>query len=279
MGMMKTLSRVFHRNGGGGGTRNGRHSRTDFDAEAFALRTGLGQLTPEQAVEVQSTFANGVLASPDVHADLDDGDHDDGGGGKGNGNAPGALAPPPPTPRNKQELIAELTQNYREVLSLVRKVDDHLDRQDQRSERLLELAEQLPAAADTLEQIRKRNVELNVSVRDLIAAVNDSAGKAGTNAEEHLKSLGQIQAQLEQAGKSEERTAAAFNEFRASVKTIAGSNTNLAGVLERMNQRDLGRDLRLQDMIARTQRWTIILVLLSGAGVAAAVTAVLIVTL
>lgn len=279
MGMMRTLSRVFHRNGGGGGgggTRNGRHSRSDFDAETFALRTGLGQLTPEQAVEVQSSFANGTLVNPDAAgADLDDDDF-----GGGNGHGPLAHASPlPPAPRNKQELIAELTQNYREVLSLVRKVDDHLDRQDQRSERLLELAEQLPAAADTLEQIRKRNVELNVSVRDLIAAVHDSAGKAGSSAEEQLKSLGQIQAQLEQHGKSEERTAAAFNEFRASVKTIAGSNTNLAGVLERMNQRDLGRDLRLQDMIARTQRWTIILVLLSGAGVAAAVTAVLIVTL
>src|SRR5690606_30305278 len=102
-----------------------------------------------------------------------------------------------------------------------------------------------------------------VSVRDLITAMNESAGKAGAHAEDQLKALSQIQAQLEQAGKSEERTAAAFNEFRSTVKTIAGANTNLATVLERMNQRDLGRDLRLQDMIARTQRWTMTLAVLS----------------
>lgn len=271
MGMMRTISRVFHRNGG---SRDGRHAYGDFDSETFALRTGLGQLSPEEAVEVQSTFANGSLAAHlGAEAESDGGGAGPGAGGLATQNAQ------PPTPRNKQELIAELTQNYREVLSLVRKVDEHLDRQDQRSQRLLELAEQLPAAADTLEQIRKRNVEINVSVRDLIAAVNDSTGKAGANAEEHLKSLAQIHAQLEQAGKSEERTAAAFNEFRSTVKTIAGSNTNLATVLERMNQRDLGRDLRLQDMIARTQRWTIILALLTTTGVAAAVTAVLVVAL
>lgn len=272
MGMMRTISRVFHRNGG---TREGRQAYADFDAETFALRTGLGQLSPEEAVEVQSTFANGSLASHLGAETEEDGARPGPGGGGLSTQAPG----PAPAPRNKQELIAELTQNYREVLSLVRKVDEHLDRQDHRSQRLLELAEQLPAAADTLEQIRKRNVEINVSVRDLIAAVNDSTGKAGASAEEHLKSLAQIHAQLEQAGKSEERAAAAFNEFRATVKTIAGSNTNLATVLERMNQRDLGRDLRLQDMIARTQRWTIILALLTTTGVAAAVTAVLIVVL
>ena len=43
-------------------------------------------------------------------------------------------------PRNRQELVKELQKNYAEVLGLVRKVDDHLDTQTHRSERLLELA-------------------------------------------------------------------------------------------------------------------------------------------
>ncbi|MEN0020042.1 MAG: hypothetical protein AAF747_04060 [Planctomycetota bacterium] len=174
------------------------------------------------------------------------------------------------TPKNRQELLAELQRNYAEVVTLVRKVDTHLDQQDRRSQRMLEIAESIPGALENLTAVRAQNEQLTKAVDDMVRTLNDGNKQADESAGAQLQALGQVRSLLENAGESERRVAESLDEFRSTIGDVASSTQNLGDVLETISTRESTRDEKLANVIQQSQRsfWTaLILAVLCLAGV------------
>lgn len=190
------------------------------------------------------------------------------------GDVPGDVPPPPPafranvpaefdddslepvrTPKNRQELIEELQKNYAEVVTLVRKMDGHLDRQDKRSVRLLEIAETLPTAIEDLSAIRNQHSKLSEAIDSLTAATkqNSSSNEAAQSLQ--IQALGEVRSLLESSEGHERRVAESLDEFKASIGEVATSTGKLGGVLEGMDSRQARRENELKAAIESGQKW------------------------
>ncbi len=171
-----------------------------------------------------------------------------------------------PTPRSRQELIEELQRNYTEVLGLVRKVDNHLDEQRDRGERLLAITRAVPDALDAVPALRTQADAIGRTVERLVevARASDEHAVAAVN---ELIALGERLRSIDARG---EALTGAVGEFRGSVQAMARSgerlNENLTGL-----QRDAAlREDRLMSCLERQQRWLILALSLCGVGVALA---------
>ncbi len=190
------------------------------------------------------------------------------------GDLSGDVPPPPPafranvptaerddsldpvrTPKNRQELIEELQKNYAEVVTLVRKMDGHLDRQDKRSVRLLEIAETLPTAIEDLSAIRQQHSKLAEAIDSLTAATKQSSSSNEAAQSMQIKALGEVRSLMEQSEGHERRVAESLDEFKASIGEVATSTGRLGGVLEGMDSRQARRENELRQAIVSGQKW------------------------
>ena len=202
---------------------------------------------------------------------------------------------------SRQDLIDELRGNYAEVIDLVRRVNSHLDSQadrldaqDRRAERLAEIAEKIPEALAVLPQIREQNerlVELSgrmvEAISELASATRDGQrsiedafieqARAGREAAERSESLLARSAEIQQrAAEAQDQSVASLGELG---QTLGASSDRMAGLLNDMQHRAGERDAHLAEMIARSQRWFILaMVLCVSAIVIAGVAVVMILT-
>jgi len=159
------------------------------------------------------------------------------------------------TPRNRQELVEELQKSYSEVVTLIRKVDGHLDSQDKRSERLLEIAESIPTALQDLSEIRKQHSQLAEAIDRLSETTRESAARGDTARSQQLEALGEVRSILQSAGEHERRVADSLDEFKSSIGDVAVSTGKLGGVLEGMEARQQRREDDLRQAIESGQKW------------------------
>lgn len=172
---------------------------------------------------------------------------------------------------SKQELIAELQKSYSEVISMVRKLDDHLDRHESRSTKMMEVADRLTTAMDGIERAEDRHVEIVGAIGALAKAVREGQDQADHRHEAELSSLARIEAVLERCDATDQATRMTLDELRAGIDSMGHSQDRLGSVLERMHARDESRDERLEEMVTRTSKLMIALVAICGVGVAAAI--------
>lgn len=159
------------------------------------------------------------------------------------------------TPRNRQELVEELQKSYAEVVTLIRKVDGHLDSQDKRSERLLQIAETLPTALQDLSEIRRQHTQLAEAIDRLTESTRESASRSDAARSQQLEALGEVRSLLHSAGEHERRVADSLDEFKSSIGEVAISTGKLGGVLEGMEARQQRREDDLRQAIESGQKW------------------------
>jgi hypothetical protein len=159
------------------------------------------------------------------------------------------------TPRNKQELVEELQKSYAEVVTLIRKVDGHLDSQDKRSERLLTIAETLPAALEDLSEVRRQHAQLAEAIDRLTQATREGTTKSESSRAAQLETLGEVRTLLQSAGDHERRVADSLDEFKGSIVQVATSTDKLGAVLEGMDSRQQRRENDLRQAIESGQKW------------------------
>ena len=167
-----------------------------------------------------------------------------------------ALKPAPlveKTPRSRQELVAELQRNYKEVLGIVRKVDAHLDGQGQRSQRLAEIAERLPGAADDLTALRAGQGEVHAAIATVAAAMQSRDAVLTTGQRSMLERLGEIRALMRESAESERQLLGSLVEFRDVVSGMTGATDRLATAVERIEQRETERADRVVEAILATR--------------------------
>ncbi|MEM9084228.1 MAG: hypothetical protein AAGB34_11575 [Planctomycetota bacterium] len=163
---------------------------------------------------------------------------------------PRALAPR--APRNKQELFEELQKNYTEVVELVRKVDGHLDREQHRSARVMEVIDRFDAIIPTL-QSRPR--ELNDTARELnetlISAIRESDG---SNAKQIAEAVTQVELQLQTSGKSQAELVHTMAAFRETIGRLATSNEQSDELLRSVTLRNDEREQELSKLVSSSRR-------------------------
>lgn len=167
--------------------------------------------------------------------------------------AGGAGAPAVVSRKSRQELMDDLEKSYREVVELVRKVDAHLDKADQRAERMGELADQLLRAVENLpsrehdEQARQRQIEL------LSQMVEEQ--RAGVDRLDNT--LARLGVQAEVAGQSHEQLVMTMAEFRETMCDVSRASGRSAQAIEASTEQKRQADERLARAIVGNQRWMI----------------------
>lgn len=167
----------------------------------------------------------------------------------------------------KQELFEELRRNYAEVLELVRKVDGHLDLQQQRSERLLQIAERIPEALATLPELRKQNDR----VIDALDRIAETADMQTQYAEGASRNLDRACDHLERGAAAQESLTGSLDEFRTAVHEMSGAQSRVSDTIESVQRNADERAARLAESIERSQRWIIIAVAMSAVGLLGAI--------
>ncbi len=154
--------------------------------------------------------------------------------------------------RNKQELLDDLERRYHEVVELVRKVDAHLDKADERADRTADLARRLLDAVERLsssdsEHDQRRHAEHVELLNRLIQTQSSGADRLDTT-------LTRLGAQAEAAGHSREQLVMTMAEFRETMSDVARSNARGASALEEGARLQHERDERLSTIIGANQR-------------------------
>lgn len=163
--------------------------------------------------------------------------------------------PDPEAEREKQlsrkEVIAELQKNYNEVLQLIRKVDQHLDKQEERSRELMLLADRTAKAVESLPAIREQGDELNRAVTDLAkAAAEHHAGVR--EGQERIAST--VLDQTGTLGKQTEVIGTLHDSVRDSVGGMTQATGRLGEAIATMRDADREREAQLSGLLNRAQK-------------------------
>lgn len=162
--------------------------------------------------------------------------------------SPVAASSVPPAPKSKGEMLAELQKNYAEVMELIRKVNSHLDEQAGRSQRLMEIAERIPEALDTLPELRSQNERI-------IEALRDAAEEARSRDDRSAQTLDRLGDRLEESRESDRVLVGTMAEFRGTLREMADTNERTGATLSDMNQRNAAREQELHNILLLTRRW------------------------
>lgn len=163
---------------------------------------------------------------------------------------------PAPTPRrSRQEMMDELEQNYREVLEIVRKFDGHLDKADERAQRMADIADRMLEAAERIPAaINENAAERHAEQIELLRAISESGREGSERVEQALVRLG---VQHEVASQSHEQLVTSMADFRETMSDVGRTNRRTAEALETGNRQKQESDERLSAIIVGNQRWMI----------------------
>ncbi|MEO1602920.1 MAG: hypothetical protein AAFU49_21115 [Pseudomonadota bacterium] len=215
----------------------------------------LGTLSPNEPVKIDlsdspaanPTGANPTGANPTVKVPS--------AGKPGDGKLRGA----PPTELVKAEEVRdalkdELRDSYEMAISLAEKVDKHLDTQEVRSRRLLEIAESLPTALESLGSIGEGQAELRGAVTELAEAFRDGQASTQKGLAMQLESLGRVEGLIAEANDSQKEIRASIESLSSAFTEITESNKRLGDTLTDMKHRDAEREQRLEAANQKTHK-------------------------
>ena len=167
----------------------------------------------------------------------------------------------------KQEVLAELRRNYGEVLALVRKVDEHLDQQEQRSRELMVLAEQSTQALAGVPEILEHTQGLADAGRSFEQTVAAHHELASESADRQTASIEAHTLALSQFGRT----------VQESLGGMSDATRTLGDQMIRSRETDRQRERMLEDLVRQSQRHQMALVVGGITLAAAMVLAVLLV--
>lgn len=149
----------------------------------------------------------------------------------------------------KQQFLLQLQRNYNEILSLVRKVDKHLDTQELRQQRLLELAEKSVQAVSVLPELRDASHRVATALDRLSeqqGVANENLRQMREQGAQAARSLDQIREQsarsaeaLDRVSQDAARTVSTLNEVKqdtgrasATLEAVRGEAARSAEAIE-----------------------------------------------
>ncbi len=149
-----------------------------------------------------------------------------------------------------------------EVMSLVRGMATHVEKQTARTDRLVTSLERLPQALEALPEINRLNTRLLEMVGDYLdhSRRRDNALTGTLNgiteaSNRHAEVLGLLQQQLDAGSQATETLTTQLAGFRETLGQLAGSNARTTAVLSDLAQSNESREVELTRLLGRTQNW------------------------
>lgn len=163
-----------------------------------------------------------------------------------------------PVPRSRQELVEELSRNYREVVSLIRKVDTHLDEQRERSDALLAIAhridEALPSMIETPRVLRE---SIDTLRAETTQAIREASSGQTARLDRVHESLDVVATEVVKSGDAQSRLIHTMAEFRETLTDIGRSSDRTSEVLHSIDERRAEREDQLTRMLATSRAWMV----------------------
>lgn len=258
MGLLSRVSRLF---GGQGGssvdTAPGDNTYTRYDVQpAFRNETESSTATLETETEAHVDADSFDLdVEDDLSSESDDTPRDESAGRSESSSASELTTEvkpftPAATKKSRQELIEELSRNYQEVLQLVRKVSTHLDKEEEREQRVTELAKKVEHISSSLDTMPDR--------------INDNAGKLNKEivsaidrqAQAENKALEQVIEQARKSGEAQGKLVTTMAEFRETMSDVSKSGARSNEILAEMSRNANETREEIAQLIVTSKRWT-----------------------
>ncbi len=186
-------------------------------------------------------------------------------------------------PRNRQELFEELQRNYREVVDLVRRVNTHLDREQQRSERLMVIAERVEQLVPRLHELPNDiNTHATHLNRELVQVIRDTNVADERRTQRLENALTGISKHLSTGSSAQAELVHTMAAFRETMSDLAQENARTGEVLRDTSERAAERERDMVKLLAGSRMWSRVglglSVVVGLAAVGAAVAAILLAT-
>ena len=196
------------------------------------------------------------------------------------------------TRKGKAEMLNQLRKNYDEVLGIVRKVDQHLDDQARRSERMLEIAERTAKHLEKLEhlgELTEQQRHMADTMSELVNVTKQGHAAAATTGVELMKAasdqleqqrtqtdaLREVKESVDRAGDSDQAMADSIKGFTDTIGGVETATHELGRTITTMRENDAERERELAQIVSRSQRWLIVTVVTVGVVAIGALAAVL----
>ncbi|UCD75106.1 MAG: hypothetical protein JSV91_15140 [Phycisphaerales bacterium] len=154
--------------------------------------------------------------------------------------------------------------NTEELMSLVRKMDEHLDQQADRTDRLLDVMDRVPKSLEPLPEISRQNTCLVEALHDHLAqgrdrdsVLKDALANLTRSGGRQTEVLGLIQQQLEANHRAAKERAVALARLNDAMNVLASSNNRTGDLISELVRSDEKRQGELTAMLGRTQKWVI----------------------
>ena len=175
-----------------------------------------------------------------------------------------------PNSRQGREMtIQQLKEGYGEVVQTMKSVRTHLDQQAGRNEQMLELMKGIPEVLKSIPESNQRQTEMLAVIQQNLERQNETAGHL-TNAIVSLASASEKQGNtlqgINERMEAEGQTREALNTGVANLNhTLGDVNESSAATRESMasiSEQTRVNDERMRDMYQRSQRTTVMMVIL-----------------
>ena len=163
-------------------------------------------------------------------------------------------------PRNKQELFEELQKNYREVVSLIRKVDNHLDEQHRRSARVAEIAERLDGLSGSIQQAGMVPERID-DLKDTIQNALETTEKGTAERTERVRvAVEQVGEALVASSDQQSKLTHTMAEFRQTIGDLSDATGQSSDAMRTLMDSVVERDKALAEELRATRSRVIVAV-------------------
>ncbi|MFG0286381.1 MAG: hypothetical protein ACF8R7_18360 [Phycisphaerales bacterium JB039] len=171
--------------------------------------------------------------------------------------------------RTKQELLSELQQNYREVVDLVRRVKTHMETQDDRFDRLMQVAEQIRQSVEAAPGLREDARKALAALDQLSVTQRECQDRTENALSAQSGRLNRMTELMESSSETEQRVAATLNDMGTTLSAMAGATQGLGTALQALQEREAKRDAQLAGLLTRSHRWMVAITAMVGVAIAA----------
>ncbi|MEX0886677.1 MAG: hypothetical protein WD009_09585 [Phycisphaeraceae bacterium] len=185
----------------------------------------------------------------------------------------------------RDRAIAQLQGAYEEVVGLMTSMQQHMQAQNDRSERLLQMMEGLPEALKSLPEAQRNQTRTLEAIQGHLA--EQSRNTAGLTqaitslaqaADNHERSMNIIQQQLDASQHNGEQILSSFSSLSDTLGRMTDSSQAGTAVLQRLADRGEQSDQQMRQLFSRSQRqftimsaisWALAILALGVAGLVA----------
>ncbi|MEE9405314.1 MAG: hypothetical protein V3V20_10495 [Algisphaera sp.] len=175
-----------------------------------------------------------------------------------------------PNSRQDRELtIQQLKQGYGEVVETMKSVRNHLDQQAGRNEQMLDLMKGIPEVLKSIPESNQRQTEMLSVIQQNLERQNETAGhltkaivSLASASEKQGTTLEGINERMHAEDVSRQKLNATVASLDNTMGGVQDSSTATRESMHAMTEQSRMNDERMRDMYQRSQRTTLLMVIL-----------------